>query len=234
MSPAREVYVSRLNGDPRVGAVAVGLACLFNLALAYILIPAEMRRESDMKTAMRFAYAGKIRYDEIRVALDPSYLSDGSGRRTLLGAITAVNDAQFRGKVTPVIQKERNRPLGQQGTSPIAAPGLDPMERLRLLYGNLPTALSEDIATRFVVKPDYPDEARTKGIEGMVVVIAFVDEEGKVEDVALESAVDPLLDQAAIRAAYRTPFYPYRIEGVAQAVFVRMPYRFELVGTLTE
>ena len=35
-----------------------------------------------------------------------------------------------------------------------------------------------------------------------------------------------------MRAAYHTPFFPYKIEGLAQAVFVRMPYRFELVGKL--
>jgi len=82
------------------------------------------------------------------------------------------------------------------------------------------------------VKPEYPEEARDKGIEGTVVLVALVNEEGRVEDVAVETGVDPLLDQAAMRAAYHTPFFPYRIEGTAQAVFVRMPYRFELVGKL--
>jgi len=106
------------------------------------------------------------------------------------------------------------------------------IERLRLLHGNLPTAQTEDVAAREIVRPEYPEEARDKGIEGTVVLVALVNEEGKVEDVAVEVGVDPLLDQAAMRAAYHTPFFPYKIEGLAQAVFVRMPYRFELVGKL--
>ena len=111
--------------------------------------------------------------------------------------------------------------------------GIDAIERLRILHGNLPTAQTEDVAAREIVKPEYPEEARDKGIEGTVILVALVNEDGRVEDVALEASVDPLLDQAAMRAAYRTPFFPYKIEGVAQAVFVRMPYHFELVGKLS-
>ena len=63
-------------------------------------------------------------------------------------------------------------------------------------------------------------------------MIAFVNEDGSVKDVVLEHNVDPLLDRAAVHAAYETVFEPYMPSGIAQGVFVRIRYNFELVGSL--
>ena len=49
---------------------------------------------------------------------------------------------------------------------------------------------------------------------------------------ALEQGVVPLLDEEAMRAAYKTVFEPYVPGGRLQALFVRIRYNFELVGTL--
>jgi outer membrane biosynthesis protein TonB len=50
--------------------------------------------------------------------------------------------------------------------------------------------------------------------------------------VALEKGVVPVLDEEAMRAAYKTVFEPYVPGGRLQALFVRIRYNFELVGTL--
>jgi len=224
---------SRLHGDPATDAIAVGGACVFYLLLVFALVPHNMKNESAARTAMRFAMPGPTHYDEIRVVIVPYGDPGAAAPRRLMGDVEASNNARFQGKVQSVPKVAVNRQRGQGGQSDLPSVGIDAVERLRLLHGDLPTAQTEDVAAREIVRPEYPEEARDKGIEGTVVLVALVNEEGTVEDVAVETGVDPLLDQAAMRAAYHTPFFPYRIEGTAQAVFVRMPYRFELVGKLS-
>lgn len=224
-------FHSRANGDPATDGIALAVASAFYLVLVFVLVPHDLRNESAARTAMRFAMPGPTHYDEIRVVIVPYGDPGAAAPRRLMGDIRASTNAKFSGKV----KEAANVPpktKGQGGLNELPSVGMDAVERLRLLHGNLPTAQTEDVAAREIVKPEYPEEARDKGIEGTVVLVALVNEEGKVEDVAVENSVDPLLDQAAMRAAYHTPFFPYRIEGMAQAVFVRMPYRFELVGKL--
>jgi TonB family protein len=225
-------HQSRLKGDPTTDGIAVGAACLLYLGLVFALVPHDMRHETAAQTAMRFAAPGPTHYDEIRVVVVPYGDPGAAAPRRLLGSVEATSSTRFEGKVKEAAKVAPRKQRGQSGTSELPSLGLDAIDRLRLLHGNLPTAQTEDVAAREIVKPEYPEEARDKGIEGTVVLVALVNEEGRVEDVAIEAGVDPLLDQAAMRAAYHTPFFPYKIEGTAQAVFVRMPYRFELVGKL--
>lgn len=232
MGASSSIPFSRLDSDLRVDAIAVAAACAIHLLLTAVLVPQAMRREAAAQTALRFAAKGPTRYDEIRVVIVPYGDPGASAPRRLMGDVEARSDVEFKGKVEEAKRLAPRKDRGQAGESEAPSTGIDALERLRLLHGNLPTAQTEDVAAREIVKPDYPEEARNKGIEGTVVLMALVNEQGQVEDVALEEGVDPLLDQAAMRAAYRTPFYPYKIEGVAQAVFVRMPYHFELVGRL--
>jgi TonB family protein len=233
MSAARFTHQTRLKGDPVTDGIAVGAACALYLALVFALVPRDMRHESAARTAMRFATPGPTHYDEIRVVIVPYGDPGAAAPRRLMGNVEATATTRFQGKVKETAHVKPQGRRGQAGDSEVPSVGMDAVERLRLLHGNLPTAQTEDVAAREIVRPDYPEEARDKGIEGTVVLVALVNEEGRVEDVAVEVGVDPLLDQAAMRAAYHTPFFPYKIEGMAQAVFVRMPYRFELVGKLS-
>jgi TonB family protein len=226
---------SRLDADLRVDGIALAIACALHLLLVFLLVPAAMRHESSERTAMRFALPGPTQYGEIRVHLVPVGEGGNVGPHRLMGSVTSQTSDRFNGKVVAAEHHaSHEKSHGEGGESTFRAEEGDALTRLRLLHGYLPTAQTSDVAARSISKPEYPEEARTKGIEGLVVVVALVNESGHVEDVALERGVDPLLDQAAIHAAYRTVFYPYMLDGVAQAVFVRMPYRFELVGTLVE
>jgi len=235
MDPIRP-HRSRLEPDPWAHGIAVAVACALHLVLVYLLVPAPMRHESSEQTAMRFALPGPVQYGEIRVHLVPLGEAGGEGPHHLMGALSTPTKDTFNGKVVAAAARHvaRQKTHGEAGESTVHAEEGDALARLRMLHGYLPTAQTSEVAARTISKPEYPEEARAKGIEGLVVVVALVNESGQVEDVALEHGVDPLLDDAAIHAAYHTVFYPYRLDGVAQAVFVRMPYRFELVGTLVE
>lgn len=228
-----EPWKSRLTSDPRVGGIAVFIACALHVALVFLLIPAEIRRESREDTARRFGYRGPPNDERlIRVRLLETGDPVRGAPATLLGAIAKESERPFEGKVAPVVERAPRERPGATGKDPALAVGEDPVARLRTRYGNLPTVQSEDVIVRAVVKPRYPPEAIEKGIEGVVIVVAFVNELGEVEDVALEHSVAPTLDREAVRAAYKTVFEPYLPGGHLQAVFVRIRYNFELISTL--
>jgi TonB family protein len=228
-----EAWTSRMQSDPVAGGLSVGIACLVHILLVLLLVPPPLRHESREETAQRFGYRGPPRYERlIRVRLLPSGEPVRGAPATLMGAVAPEVERPFQGKVAPVAAlPQRERP-GAAGTSPVAIPGDDPVARLRSIYGDLPTVQSEDVIVRAVARPVYPPEAIEQGIEGIVVVVAFVNTLGEVEDVALERSVAAPLDQEAVRAAYKTLFEPYLPGGRLQPVFVRIRYNFELISTL--
>ncbi len=94
-------------------------------------------------------------------------------------------------------------------------------------------------------RPAYPEEARKKGVEGIVVIVVTIDENGNVaEAIPLEKA--PVIDdkgriietrpvnriseleQAAIAAAKKCIFEPAYKDGKAVKVRMTIPYHFRL------
>jgi TonB family protein len=81
----------------------------------------------------------------------------------------------------------------------------------------------------YQVKPRYPDSARRQGIEGTVLVKAYVTEQGRVGKVQVEqSAGHAELDQAAVEAVGRWRFEPARRGRQPVAMWVSIPVRFVL------
>lgn len=226
-------WQSRLAADPRDGGVAFAVACALHVLLLFLIFPAEIRRESREESARRFGYRGPPNYERlIRVKLVDTGEPVRGAPATLIGEIARDPERPFEGKIAPMLERARHAREGDAGVSPIRSDGEDPVARLRAVYGDLPTVQSDDVIVRAVVKPEYPPEAVEKGIEGIVVVVAFVNELGEVEDVALERSVAEILDAEAVRAAYKTRFEPYLPNGKLQSVFVRIRYNFELIATL--
>jgi protein TonB len=79
-------------------------------------------------------------------------------------------------------------------------------------------------------KPIYPPLARARGIEGLVVLDAIIDRDGRVEEDGLKVARSvPLLDNAAIAAVREWRFEPGRDRsGAPVRVLLRVPIRFQL------
>jgi periplasmic protein TonB len=79
------------------------------------------------------------------------------------------------------------------------------------------------------VKPNYPDSARRRGIEGTTLLKVHVSEKGQVTEVLVEqSAGHQDLDQAALEAVKKWRFTPERKGNQPIAVWVKLPVRFEL------
>jgi protein TonB len=81
----------------------------------------------------------------------------------------------------------------------------------------------------YQVKPRYPDSARRRGVEGTVIIKAYVTDQGRVAEVQVErSAGHADLDAAAVDAVGRWRFEPARRGRQAIAMWVSIPVRFVL------
>jgi len=74
------------------------------------------------------------------------------------------------------------------------------------------------------VRIPYPEDARSRGIEGTVVLSVLVDESGKVRAVKVLSGPGSGLDQAAAKAVERIRFRPAMRKG--QPVAAQITYRY--------
>ena len=81
------------------------------------------------------------------------------------------------------------------------------------------------------IQPAYPRAARLSGRQGVVKVVAMVDQNGSVTDAELsQSSGSALLDRAALDAVRRAVFVPARKDGKTFACSVIVPIRFQLSG----
>lgn len=90
------------------------------------------------------------------------------------------------------------------------------------------TALGHEAATILkAATPTFPAAARTAGVQGIVHVIALVDEHGVVVSASVLNSI-PELDAAAIETAMRYQFAPLREDGRPVRFQVDIPVRFLL------
>ncbi|HUF18441.1 MAG TPA: energy transducer TonB, partial [Thermoanaerobaculia bacterium] len=98
----------------------------------------------------------------------------------------------------------------------------DPPEMLRAEY---------DVARpRFVSQmfPEYPEAARWRGIDGIVVVDYIIGKDGRVKDVIVLQEAHPLLTKAAVKAVQRWRFRPTLVNGQPVEVIHKLSIVFSL------
>jgi protein TonB len=77
------------------------------------------------------------------------------------------------------------------------------------------------------VAPLYPVVARQAHIEGVVILEAVLDDQGRVESVRVLRSI-PLLDQAAVDAVRQWRFTPALLNGQAVPVVMTVTVNFTL------
>ena len=89
-------------------------------------------------------------------------------------------------------------------------------------YDDPPVAMSP-------IRPVYPEIAQEAGIEGVVVVQAFIDEKGRVkETLILKGVPNTGLDEAAMEAIRKTRFRPAKQRERSVGVWISIPVNFRL------
>ena len=79
----------------------------------------------------------------------------------------------------------------------------------------------------FQPRPEYPEIARTAGMEGRVVVRMLIGLDGRVRRAEMEKS-NPMFDAEALEAARRWTFTPALTDGKPVMVWVRVPFEFRL------
>ncbi len=88
----------------------------------------------------------------------------------------------------------------------------------------------ENNFTKWVVSElNYPPIAKEKGIQGRVILQFLVDKNGDVKDVKVVRAVDPLLDQEAVRVVSSSPKW---VPGNHRGKNVNVRYTFPVIFKL--
>ncbi|HEY1251371.1 MAG TPA: TonB family protein [Thermoanaerobaculia bacterium] len=80
------------------------------------------------------------------------------------------------------------------------------------------------------VEPDYPEAARRAHLEGVVILEAVITTAGDVQEVRVLKAVNPLLDEAAVRAVRRWRYRAATLNGRAVPVYLTVTVKFGLPG----
>lgn len=78
------------------------------------------------------------------------------------------------------------------------------------------------------VQPVYPDEAKSRGMQGPVLLELDVGEDGRVTEARISQGLGPLLDEAALEAGRSMVFEPARRDGVPVAVTINYRFLFSL------
>ena len=79
------------------------------------------------------------------------------------------------------------------------------------------------------VKPEYPEKARKKRIQGTVFLSEVINKNGDVTDLSVISG-DPMLAKAALAAAKQWKYRPYLLQGQPVEVESQIQMNFTLSG----
>lgn len=83
---------------------------------------------------------------------------------------------------------------------------------------------------KYYVAPEYPEFAKKAEIEGQVLLMFIVNEEGRVTDIKVVKSLNESLDAAAIKAVGKWRYSPAKQRDKPVKVRVIQPVRFELRG----
>jgi len=212
----------------RVSLIALGVACLYLVALLVWLIP-PLQRRIEESPVLRFGFQGPTRFvNLLQVEARP-------GRRQALTDVGKVESSGARrggGGGTPDPGARR---AGSKDDPSLPGEGIGDAEQdlvRRALSGEtgLPVFQSEDLILDHLVRPIYPEEAQEKGIEGRVSVMARIDTLGNVVEAAvMERSGSSQLDRAARTAVLQCRFLPYRgRDGKISEVFAVFRFAFRI------
>jgi len=121
-------------------------------------------------------------------------------------------------------------PVGNSmyGVAPVQAPTPVAVKPYWAAKYVAPSRVSELPVLLDEVKAPYPPAARKEGVEGQVILMMTIDDEGKVAEVKSISGPGHGLNEAAVRAARQFRWKPAKLNGLAVSTEIRYVYSFEI------
>ena len=224
---------AKLGGNPLAGAGALALQCF--LLLAVVVIPffhtdPLPKRETLTRLYLQPpAAAGNATKHRAPTPPSPAFTPINTG---VLAPVRKTQEA-----ATPPAGT-MGGVVGRDGVSAgvfggmLSAPSVPvlakspvptPVKRIRVASRVVEANLIHD------VPPQYPPEAGRARVEGSVVLMALIGQDGSVKDVRVESGL-PILAQAALDAVKQWRYKPYLIDGEPVEVDSRITINFTLSG----
>ncbi len=215
----RERNAHRLSGL----SFAVALVMLGAMLVLRASPLGDIVRESSL---MRFGLQGPPRMVEL-VQLEAEPMTRQLPQNVGL-VILKSGRAGAEGAAPAVPTRRRARPA-TPGVGADAQAGRDLVARAMASRGRVPIFQSEDLVIEELVRPQYPETVRDRGVEGRVAVLAHVDTLGRViEAEVMKASGEPLLDAASRTAVLKCRFRPYRVESRAQEVYAVFRFSFRI------
>ena len=234
MSHGSQGYFEERRRFDRRLSITIAVVSLVVLSAHLVLILPPLRRallEPLLRgplTARRFGFEGPDQFVE-RVVLETSGPpGPNPGRPTILyRSLRAVKGGRpdTRPSDDPHARPDTRRVGSGAGES-----SEDLMTMARTIYGgSAPVMQSEDLIIDVLVKPEYPQDARDRDIEGRVALVALVDTLGQVARVNLMSSTgEHQLEQASIDAVRQCRFRPYTVDGRRSEVYAVFRFVFRI------
>ncbi len=177
---------------------------------------------------MRFGFEGPPRYVElVQIDAQPTTFAspENVGKVDVRSARTGANrggePASRRHR--PAIVRAAPDPTG------VSDAGRDLVARAIASRGHVPIFQSSDLIIETLVRPQYPEDARARGIEGHVAVLAHVDTLGRVvEAEVMNTSGEGTLDAASRSAVMQCKFRPYRDGDRSQDVYAVFRFSFRI------
>lgn len=177
-------------------------------------------------TLMRFGLQGPPRFVElVQIEAEPMMLRlpNNVGRVVIRpgrgGSIGA----------PPAVPTRRPSRTAVPGIGADAQAGHDLVARALASRGRVPIFQSEDLVIEELVRPQYPEAARDRGVEGRVSVLAHVDTLGRIiEAEVMNASGEPSLDTASRLAVLKCRFRPYMVEQRAREVYAVFRFSFRI------
>ncbi len=220
-------FEERARNLRRLSALSLAVAALL-LAPILMIQLTPLGPELRRSRIMRFGFEGPPRYVEL-VQIDarpttftsPENVGKVEVRSARSGANRGGDPASPRHR--PAIVHQAPDPTG------ISDAGRDLVARAIASRGHVPIFQSSDLVIETLVRPEYPEDARTRGIEGHVAVLAHVDTLGRVvEAEVMNTSGEGTLDAASRSAVLQCKFRPYREKDHTQDVYAVFRFSFRI------
>lgn len=184
---------------------------------------------TDRALALKPEYVEALTYKNLLLRMKASLETDPFQKQQLLTEADALRNRAIELNKTRIAINGGNAgvalgpippppPPPPPGMAPASPSGAAPVR----VGGNIKTPTR----TRHV-NPVYPEEALAARIQGVVIIEATIDTDGRVYDAKVLRSI-PILDQAAVEAVRQWEFTPTEVNGVRVPVIMTVTVNFAL------
>ena len=217
-------------GRYRLGAMALAAIALHCAALYGIPAPADKAASTtrELITVELAPSSEPVPPEAVAPAARPEPVQPKKSLPEPLGQGERPVRKEKKKRSQPV--RHESAPVGHAATIPSAtgAPLAPPAAPARRQLRETPAAPAPPARGRNR-KPVYPELARRRGQQGVVELLAHVDEQGRITDLRVQrSSGFPLLDEAALKGVRAWTFIPATRNGTAVKGTALVPVAFEL------